>query len=123
MRIALRCGLGLLLVMFFGSVCVFHAAQDKPKYTIKEVMGDAMKGGLCKKVGGGKASKDDKEKLVELFVALNKNTPPKGEAASWKEKTEALLTAAKELAAGTKGGEAKLQKAANCNACHGAHKQ
>ena len=55
--------------------------------------------------------------LAQTFSAqLVANTPKKGDAADWKTKTEALLTAAK----GTDG--AALLKAANCKACHDAHK-
>ena len=86
------------------------------KVTIKVVMQKAMKGGLCKKVAEGKASDEEKKQLVELFTALSKATPPKGDADSWKDKTGALLTAAK----GTDG-EA-LKKAADCKACHTEHK-
>jgi len=42
--------------------------------------------------------------------------------ASWKEKTTALLTAAKDAEAGKEGAGAALMKAANCMACHSAHK-
>ena len=90
--------------------------KEKPKHTIKEVMKKAMKGGLCAKVAGGKASDEEKKELVELFTSLTKNTPPKGEAASWKEKTSALLEAA------TKGDGAALKTAANCMNCHTEHK-
>ena len=41
----------------FGTV----NAQSKPKYTIKQIMKDGLKGGLAKKVVGGKAT--DKEKI------------------------------------------------------------
>ncbi len=92
-----------------------HAA-DKPKHSIKEVMKVAMKGGLNKKVADGGASDDEKKQLVEMYESMVANTPKKGDAADWKTKTDALLTAAK----GTDG--AALLKAANCKACHDSHK-
>ena len=97
-------------------------AQDKAKVEIKDVMKTAMKGGLCAKVAKGEASADEKKKLVELFTALAANKPPKGDDASWKEKTTALLTAAKDAEAGKDGAGAALMKAANCMACHSVHK-
>lgn len=86
------------------------------KVTIKLVMQKAMKGGLCAKVASGKASDDEKKELVRLFEGLAKTDPPKGEAAAWKDKTKALLEAAKN------NDGAALKKAANCAACHKEHK-
>lgn len=97
-------------------------AQDAKKTTIKEVMQVCMKGGLCKKVASGQASEEEKKKLAEMFAALHANTPPRGDEASWKEKTKALVDAANDVLAGKAGAEAALQKAANCNACHMVHK-
>lgn len=121
MKLVVVAALCLSLVGLSG---VFTAAQEKgaPKYTTKEVMKEAMKDGLCKKVASGKATKEEAEKLVELFTALGQNKPPKGEADSWKEKTGALVAAAKGVASGDKTAAAKLGKAANCKACHDAHK-
>ena len=44
----------LVLMLGLGALATMQSqAQDKkPKYTIKEVMKKAMKGGLCKKVAG-----------------------------------------------------------------------
>ncbi len=93
---------------------------DKKEVTTKVVMKKAMAGGLCKKVASGKADEAEVKELVELFTALSKNEPPKGSADSWKEKTKALVDAAKAAKAGEKS-EA-LGKAANCAACHSEHK-
>ena len=97
--VAAMLGVGLLI----GT----NEAQDKPKYTIKQVMQKAM------------AKKDyktlDKAELVDLFTALAANKPPAGDADSWKKKTSALLAAAKE-------GPDAVGKAANCTACHSEHK-
>src|SRR4030095_10850772 len=108
-------------VVAFGWVAVTLVvrAQDKPKYTIKEVMDAAhKKGKLRDKVTSGMASDEEKKQLVEYYEALAANKPPKGDDASWKEKTAELLAAAKEAAAGNLD---KL-KAINCGACHSAHK-
>ena len=51
--------LGLLSLAFaVGLLPVLRAADEKPKYTIKEVMKEAHKEGLLKKVAGGNASDD-----------------------------------------------------------------
>jgi hypothetical protein len=113
----------LVLGLLVG-LTVLRAADDAPKYTIKEVMKMAHSGdsSLYKKVAAGKASKDDKQKLVDLYTALAANTPTKGDADSWKEKTTALLDAAKEVQDGKEGAAKDLKKAADCKACHQVHK-
>ena len=90
--------------------------ESKPKHSIKDVMKKCMKGGLCKKVAGGKANAEEKQLLVEMFTSLAANKPPTGNAKSWQAKTTALLKAAKA------GDNAALKKAANCAACHKVHK-
>jgi hypothetical protein len=105
-----------------GLSLVTNAEDAKPKHTIKEVMKAAHKSKLNEKVADGKASDAEKKELVELYVALAANKPPKGEAADWKTKTDALVAAAKDAEAGKEGAGAALKKAYNCGACHSAHK-
>ena len=111
------------LVIIGGSALVSlnSGAQDE-KASIKEVMKVAMKGGLCAKVAKGEATPEEKKKLAGLFAALHEQKPPKGEASSWDEKTNALVAAANDVLAGKDGSGAALQKAANCMGCHSAHK-
>ncbi len=106
------------------AVAADKADGDKPKYTIKQVMKDvhAGKESVLKKVIAGKASDAEKEKLLEMYQSLAKSKPPQGDAASWKAKTEALVAAAQAEVDGAEGAGAKLEKAANCGACHGVHK-
>ena len=113
---ALVVALGWLVVSLTGT------AQETKKVTIKEVMKTAHKGGLMAKVAKGEANAEEKKQLVDLYVALAANKPPKGDEASWKAKTDALVAAAKEAAEGKEGAGAKLRAAANCMACHSAHK-
>lgn len=89
---------------------------DEPKYTIKQVMKGAMaKGGLCGKVVAGEGTKEDKEKLVEMFTALCQNTPPKGDKEEWVKLCQKLIAEAK----AAQKAEGKVQiKSANCKACH-----
>jgi hypothetical protein len=96
-----------------------------PKYTIKEVMKEAHAGkaSLLKKVVGGKADKDEKQKLVDLYTALGQNKPPKGEAKDWTDKTKEMLSLAKDVAAGKDGAGEKLGKAVNCMECHKAFRK
>jgi mono/diheme cytochrome c family protein len=112
------------VIVAFGWVAVSmnSGAQDETKASIKEVMKVAMKGGLTKKVAEGKATEQEKKQLAGLFAALHSNKPPKGEQSSWDDKTKALVDAANDVLAGKAGAGEALGKAANCAACHSAHK-
>jgi hypothetical protein len=115
---------GLIVSIGWVAVALTGGAQDaKPKYTIKEVMKTAHKGGLTKKVAKGEASAEEKKQLVELYEALAANHPPMGDEASWKEKTAELVVAAKEAAEGKEGAAAKVNAIfMKCMGCHSAHK-
>ena len=45
-------------------------ADSKPKYTIKQIMKDGLKGGLAKKVIGGNASEKEKIQLLDYAISL-----------------------------------------------------
>jgi hypothetical protein len=116
--------LGVAALFIAATVLVDGMAQDKSKYTIKDVMKKAHKEGLLKTVLGGGASMADRESLAEMYTALGQNKPPKGDAASWKEKTDALAKDAKALVKDGKDKDAisGLKKSSNCMGCHSAHK-
>jgi hypothetical protein len=96
------------------------AAQDAPK-SIKDVMA-AHKGkdSMVNKIIEGKGSEEDVKKLVGLYEFLATQKAPMGDEASWKEKTGALVSAAKEVA--DKKPTDNLKKASNCKACHDVHR-
>lgn len=108
--------LGLLLVLSDNQ------AGEKAKLTIPQVMAKAHKSGLMKKVASGTASADEKQQLVEHYTALNRNEPPKGDLKAWKERTGAILEAAKKAAGGDAAAAKSLPKLANCKACHDLHR-
>jgi hypothetical protein len=117
--IAVVTGLSLLI----GVVALpVSAADAKPKYATKDVMKKAMKGPLLKKVAGGEASDDEKKELYEMLVALGQNEPKKGDAESWKKLTDELVKAGKAAVDGGADAGEQLKKAADCKACHTAHK-
>jgi hypothetical protein len=124
MRSGLRIGVTALLTAAFAGMTVLGAADDKPKYDIETIMNKAhdKDDGLLKKVLGGKADDAQKKELLELYTELSKNKPDKGSKDSWKEKTGALVSAAKEVVGGKETGVANLKKAANCKGCHDVHK-
>jgi hypothetical protein len=116
----------VLAALVFALVGV-GVAEEKKDLSIKEVMKkfhSAPKGEtpVCGKVAGGKASEDDLKAIISGYEALTKATPAKGDEASWKEKTTALLTAAKDVAAKKEGAADAYKKAVNCKGCHTIHK-
>jgi len=113
-----------LAALFLGTaiVGISSAQDDKPKFTIKEIMQQAHKDKLLNKVLEGKANAEEKATLALLYLHLGKNAPPKGENGNWKKLTDALATAAKEVEQGKEGALDRLKAASNCGACHKAHK-
>lgn len=94
----------------------------KPKHAIKDVMKDAMKGGLNKKVLSGKATDKEKLELLDMFVSLVENEAPKGDQASWQTFSGTAALAAAKVAVGREDGLTALKAATNCAKCHKAHK-
>jgi cytochrome c553 len=103
-------------------------AADKAKSKIETIMEKAHKGGknsLRNRVLRNEASKEELATLVELYTELGKATPPKGSKESWKEKTTAVLEAAKKVKEDPtdKMALAAYNKATTCMACHDVHKE
>jgi hypothetical protein len=96
--------------------------QEKPKYSIKDVMKKANKGGLLKKVVAGDADQAEKMELLDMYISLVENKPPKGDEASWQRLAGTSALAAAKVAVGREGAEAELKEATNCAACHKPHK-
>jgi hypothetical protein len=119
--IALMTG-SLLAACFVAMPANAEDDEKEPKYTTKQVMKVAMKGGLLKKVASGDASDEDKKKLHEMLVALGQNEPKKGDAESWKKLTTALAKAGKAAVDGDANAAELLKKSSNCKACHNLHK-
>jgi hypothetical protein len=100
-----------------------EGSGPQPKYTTKEIMQLAHKKlKLFPKVVKGEATEKEKLKLLELFVWLRENDPPKGKKAAWDQRCNDLLAATCKVVLGYKGSEKKLKKASNCGGCHKLHK-
>jgi hypothetical protein len=121
----------VLAVLSVAAVGVFSAsgiADKKDVLEIEAIMDKAHKPpaegepSLAKLVVTGKASKDQKEELLKLYMDLGKNKPPKGDAADWKRRCDAIVAAAKGVVANRPGAGGALAKAINCKACHDLHK-
>ena len=97
----------------------------KPKHSIKEVMKNAHGGGaksLLKQVTSGQASQEDQLKLLDYYISLVENKPPKGDMESWQTLAGKAALAAAKVAVGRDGAAAELNVATNCVACHKVHK-
>ena len=77
---------------------------------------------VCKKAVDGKATPEEIKRLVAGYRQMVAAKPPKGDAASWTEKTTKLLAAAEELQKGAPDAAAHYKEAVNCKACHSVHK-
>ena len=105
-------------------------AGDADHEAIEKAMKDfhkAPKGvdPVCKKALQGTATKEEWKGLLDGYKAMAKvKNPPKGDAASWKEKTGKLLAAAQALhkAPTSQEAAAAYKQAVDCKACHSAHK-
>jgi cytochrome c556 len=107
----------LVLVL---STLILRAADQAPKYTVEEIMKAVFKGddSIAKRVGEGKGTKADLDKLAEYVDSLPANDPPQGDPAGWKKKTTAVLDAVTALKAGHPGAVAQFNQAVDCKACH-----
>ena len=115
-------------VLLTGRIVAEEKEQAKPKYKIADIMAKAHKGGeksLRNRVLAGKVSDKELKELVELYVELGKNKPPKGSKEAWKKKTDAVIAAVKKVEANPKDEAAlkALGKATACAACHNEHKK
>jgi hypothetical protein len=77
---------------------------------------------IAKRAQDGKATPQELKDLAAGYHAMAKDKPPQGDAASWKEKTTKLASAADALVKGEPGAPERYKEAVNCKACHEAHK-
>ena len=102
------------------------AAKDKDNPT-KEFMAKyhkAPKGAdpVAKRATMGKATMEELKALAAGYHAMAKTKPPEGDMASWKDKTAKVASAADALVKGEPDAAERYKQAANCKACHDAHK-
>ena len=130
-RRARLAGWSLFVAVVFGLVHAVVFAQEtdqaKPKHAIKDVMREAHVGpeggmSLLMRVVGGNASDEEKQQLLDLYISLAENEPPRGELKAFQDKTRPIIIAAAKVVVGREGAGAELRKAVNCAACHRDHK-
>jgi len=115
----------LQVLSIFAALAAFASFASAKKSDQHEIFEEIMKKGFkgtkekpapLKKVIDGTATAEEKTKLAEYVKKLVTLKPPEGDAASWKEKTQALN------AAMVKNDLKALKAASNCKACHKVHK-
>ena len=77
---------------------------------------------IAKRFEMGKATPEEVKELVAGYAAMVKAKQPKGDDASWKEKTTELAAASVALQKGEAGAAERFKNASNCKACHSVHK-
>jgi hypothetical protein len=101
------------------------AAEEpaKPKHSISQVMKSANKtGGLLSTVKSGKATPEERLQLLDYYISLVENKPPKGDMDSWQTLAGKATLAAAKVVVGRAGATAELDAATKCAVCHKAHK-
>ena len=127
-RFVISCVVLALLFVSGGPAVIAQedgqSVKSPNEMTISDIMKEAHKKPvhLIKKVATGQASDAEKQRLVEMYKALKKLEPPQGDADSWHEKTDLLISAATAAAENKPDAQAMLTKASNCKSCHDAHK-
>jgi len=111
-----------VLVAVVWSVAVAAEDAAKPKHTIKDVMVNAHKEGLLKKVLAEQASQEEKLVLLDHYISLVECAPAKGDVNSWQNLAGKLALASAKVAVGRDGSLPELKAASNCAACHEKHK-
>src|SRR5260221_13466435 len=89
--------------------------KAEPKFKLKEVMAKPHgEEGLLEKVTEATATAKEKALLVEMYVALQQNTPPRGDQAKWLMVTQAMVEGAKAVNAGKDEKGKSLATLVNC---------
>ena len=99
-------------------------AKDNPTKQFMAKYHKAPKGTdpVAKRATTGKATPEELKALAEGYHAMAKTKPPEGDMTSWKEKTTKAASAADALVKGEPDAIERYKAAANCKACHDAHK-
>ena len=134
LRIAARMMVFVAGVVAVAGIASGLSAQDKGP-SIKQVMKamNGPKGFVAKTVAAGKSGDWDMAakygaKAAECSAALGKNTPKKGDAASWEMLSKKYAEVGADIESAAKAKDLdKLQAAAKtfgsaCKTCHSAHK-
>ena len=99
--------------------------HEKDELSLSHIMKKGHKGkaSLSAKAKKGEASEAELKRLIGMYLAMEKLSPPRGSQESWKEKTAQLSRTAIHLFAKREGAADAYADAVNCKACHKLHKE
>jgi len=131
-RFKIAVALGILLPLTAGGNGQERQGRQEQKssgdesdvLTIGEIMikahqpGRSARKALDQRVIDGRATDDEKRRLLALYEALAKAKPEEGSLDDWKRVTKALVEAAQGVVAGQENAAEALKTALNCKACH-----
>src|SRR5262245_50208319 len=121
----------ICVVFTIGSVVLAAGAAaddkrpDKPRLSINAIMLENHRPkptALVFRVEDGKASAEEKKKLLGYYEELSRLKPPRGDLGEWAKKTTELLEATKAVIKGEAKAAERLAKARDCRGCHDKHK-
>ena len=98
---------------------------EKGELTLSHIMKEGHKGktSIVAKVKNGEATEAELQQLIGFYIAMEKLTPPRGEAKSWRAKTRKLTGTSLKVYRGVEGATEAFSEAVNCKACHSKHKE
>jgi hypothetical protein len=129
----MRSGAGIvaLLVLISGGSLAAQQQKKKPDpagaHPVKDIMlkTHKEKGALIFLVRDMESTDDDNKKLLEVYKQLNMLKPPTGDAKSWTNRTNAVITALQDLIdkkPDAKQATEKVRQVTDCKGCHDAHR-
>lgn len=124
MRSITKLGFFALAVIALGGGYVCRADDDSRQVIIAAMrrVFSGTEPPLILRAAAGDASETEKQRLVKVLGGMAQAQPDHGSADSWKAKTVALTAAAQDLLDGKAGAGERLRAAADCRACHQAHR-
>jgi cytochrome c556 len=125
MRIVKYVAPAALILGLAGALTFICAAEfNESRRVVIAAMRRVFRGpdALIEKAAAGEASETDKQKLLKVLTGMAAVPAARGDAASWKARTEALVAAAQDLVDGKEGARDRLRAASACKACHLAHR-
>jgi len=111
------------VALVFGAIAA-DAEKNNPTKEFMSKYHKAPKGvdPISKKASMGTATPEELKALATGYKAMTSAKPPRGEMASWKEKTTRAAAASAALVKGDPDAVARYKEASNCKACHSEHK-
>lgn len=125
MRTLKLVGLAIQILTASGGGRASRADDDDSHAVIVAAMRRVFTGAeppLILRAAAGDASETEKKRLLKVLTGMAQAQPDHGGAESWKARTGALTAAAQDLLDGKDGAGERLRAAADCRACHQAHR-